>query len=480
MRWTITIEGTDEFGAAHRSEIALEKDLNGLTAGAVGFSIEDGKAIMAHLQKTIVTQQCETYVLVRRFCMDCERFRRIKDYSKRKIRTVFGCVEVRNPRILNCQRCLPYFRDASAVLRDICPDQATPELMELSARLGSLMPYRKAADVIAEFLPVNSTKSFVTVRHRTLTLGKRLDEKARDRAWFDPPEADEREQIELDLPNDPEREFVVSIDTAHLRGASEADGRTFEVAVARCGRGRRGSRPGHYFATADISKQGLRLRTLQALQREGYAGRGEITVLSDGAEIMKRLPPRPTKHIVDWFHMAMKIQPLQQVADHIVRCRDEWTNETVILDEEIRALKWKLWHGQVDRAIRQLDELIADIAMLREQGDLSAGRIWHLAQVLLTYIRQNKAAIVDYGARYRSGRRIATALAESAVNSLTARRMVKKQQMRWSKRGARLMLQVRAAVMNGNLRERLSYEPPIFKSRLDWLFKPTPPLLRAA
>lgn len=483
MRWTITIEGTDEFGAAHRSEIALEKDLNSLTAGAVGFSTEDGKTIMAHLQQVIVKQQCETYVLVRRFCMDCERFRRIKDYGKRKIRTVFGCVEVRNPRILNCQRCVPYFRDASAVLRDFCPDQATPELMELSARLGSLMPYRKAADVIAEFLPVKSTESFVTVRHRTLALGKRLDEKARDRAWFDPPHADEREQIELDLPNDPEREFVVSIDTAHIKSASEADGRTFEIAVARCGRGLRGSRPGHYFVTADTSKQELRLRTLQALQSEGYMGRGEITVLSDGAEIMKRLPrnlPRPTRHIVDWFHLAMKIQPLQQVADHIVRWRDEWTNETVVLDEEIRALKWKLWHGQVDRAIEHLEEIIADMSMLREQGDLDAGRLWQLAQPLLTYIRQNKSAIVDYGARYRSGRRIATALAESAVNSLTARRMVKKQQMRWSKRGAHLMLQVRAAIMNGNLREQLSYEPPIFKSRFDWLFKPTPPLLRAA
>ena len=110
MRWTITIEGTDEFGAAHRSEIALEKDLNSLTAGAVGFSIEDGKTIMAHLQQVVVKQQCESYVLARRFCMDCERFRRIKDYSKRKIRTVFGCVEVRNPRILNCQRCVPYSR----------------------------------------------------------------------------------------------------------------------------------------------------------------------------------------------------------------------------------------------------------------------------------------------------------------------------------------------------------------------------------
>jgi hypothetical protein len=61
-----------------------------------------------------------------------------------------------------------------------------------------------------------------------------------------------------------------------------------------------------------------------------------------------------------------------------------------------------------------------------------------LAQPLLTYIRLNKDAIVDYGARYRSGRRIAPALAESAVNSVIACRMVKKQQMRWSKRGAHL------------------------------------------
>jgi hypothetical protein len=134
----------------------------------------------------------------------------------------------------------------------------------------------------------------------------------------------------------------------------------------------------------------------------------------------------------------------------------------------------------VDRAMQQLEERIADMAMSREQGDLGAGRIWQLAQPLLTYIRLNKGAIIDYGARYRSGRRIATALAKSVVNSVAARRMVKKQQMRWSKRGAHLMLQVRAAVMNGNLREQLCYQPPIFKSRSDWLFKPTPPPLRGA
>ena len=80
------------------------------------------------------------------------------------------------------------------------------------------------------------------------------------------------------------------------------------------------------------------------------------------------------------------------------------------------------------------------------------------------------------------GRRIATALAESGVNSLVARRMVKKQQMQWSKRGAHLLLQVRAAVLNGDLRERLMYEPPkhAHRSRIAWLFEPTPPLLKTA
>ena len=75
----------------------------------------------------------------------------------------------------------------------------------------------------------------------------------------------------------------------------------------------RGLRPGHYFATTDTSQGEMRARTLQALQSEGYSGCREITILSDGAEIMKRLPrasPKPATHIIDWFHLAMKIQPI--------------------------------------------------------------------------------------------------------------------------------------------------------------------------
>ena len=56
-----------------------------------------------------------------------------------------------------------------------------------------------------------------------------------------------------------------------------------------------------------------------------------------------------------------------------------------------------------------------------------------------------------YGERYRAGLRVGTALTEGTANFLVNRRMAKSQQMRWSRRGADRLLQVRCAVYNGTL-----------------------------
>jgi len=55
----------------------------------------------------------------------------------------------------------------------------------------------------------------------------------------------------------------------------------------------------------------MRARTLQAVQSEGHSGHGEITILLDGAEIMKRLQTaltKPATHIINlgssWEAMA--------------------------------------------------------------------------------------------------------------------------------------------------------------------------------
>jgi len=41
----------------------------------------------------------------------------------------------------------------------------------------------------------------------------------------------------MQLPGDRRKEFVISIDTAHVRSAEVDSARNFELVVARCGRG---------------------------------------------------------------------------------------------------------------------------------------------------------------------------------------------------------------------------------------------------
>ena len=149
----------------------------------------------------------------------------------------------------------------------------------------------KAAELLAEFLPIEPTEGHQTVRKRTLTLGARLEDQSLRQVRESPPLACEHKQLELGLPDDLLREFVVSIDTAHIRSADQKTARDFEIVIARCGRGGRRMPPGHYFATSNTSQLEMRARTLQALQFEGYSGHGEVTILSDGAEIMKPALP---------------------------------------------------------------------------------------------------------------------------------------------------------------------------------------------
>jgi hypothetical protein len=79
------------------------------------------------------------------------------------------------------------------------------------------------------------------------------------------------------------------------------------------------------------------------------------------------------------------------------------------------------------------------------------------------YIRNNEEFIPNYGERYRNGERISTGFVESTVNQVVSKRMVKKQQMAWTERGAHLSLQVRTRVLNGELEETFRRWYPKFR-----------------
>jgi hypothetical protein len=129
--------------------------------------------------------------------------------------------------------------------------------------------------------------------------------------------------------------------------------------------------------------------------------------------------------------------------------------ETVPLrDEVVRQLeqtKWFLWHGNVFRAMTALTSILFDLEMAScERDDGKISKLCKAVQEFHTFIDRNRAFIPNYGERYRNGERISTGFVESTVNQVVSRRMVKKQQMRWSQRGAHLLLQIRTCVLNGD------------------------------
>lgn len=128
--------------------------------------------------------------------------------------------------------------------------------------------------------------------------------------------------------------------------------------------------------------------------------------------------------------------------------------------EEIERIKWRFWHGQIETGCQRLRLLaiwIGSQANTKTKEKL-ATRLFEL----LHYAEDNADYIVNYARRYHDGLPISSSMAESAVNQIISHRFVKKQQMRWSPKGAHKLLQVRTAVLNDGLAEHFKLWHPGF------------------
>ena len=116
----------------------------------------------------------------------------------------------------------------------------------------------------------------------------------------------------------------------------------------------------------------------------------------------------------------------------------------------MESVKWHLWNGKLDPVLELISGL--QVLLADEQAGPERQKLLKAVREFGAYIAANQAFIPDYGDRYRNKETITTAFVESAVNHLVSKRMVKQQQMHWTQRGAHLLLQVRAQVLNGDLR----------------------------
>jgi hypothetical protein len=305
------------------------------------------------------------------------------------------------------------------------------------------LPYRRALGLLAEFFPLGNAPVVETARQRTLRIGTRLE-----RATLVPPQppaaAPEASSIAL------------AIDGGHVRSVRSQQVRSFEIFVAQVsGDEGRSVVFGGVPAEADRRQQQLR----RVLHRLGATPGTPVAILSDGAEGPRSLGEAacigPTNHVLDWFHLAMRIQ-------HVAQAAKGWPAETpgerengVRLADAVEHMRWRLWHGQVQRALDLVGETLTWLEGMPDAAPAAAAKVAALLRGLETYVSGQADLIIDYATARRSDEPISTATTESTVQWLLHRRMGANanQQMRWSPRGAHRMLKVRTAVANDTLPE---------------------------
>jgi hypothetical protein len=99
----------------------------------------------------------------------------------------------------------------------------------------------------------------------------------------------------------------------------------------------------------------------------------------------------------------------------------------------------------------EVDGAIEEDREARRPAHLVLKKLARALEEFTTYIDNNASGIANYGERHRCGERISSGFVESTINQLVAKRFVKKQQMRWTPRGAHLLLQIRVQALNDDL-----------------------------
>ena len=215
-------------------------------------------------------------------------------------------------------------------------------------------------------------------------------------------------------------------------------------------------------------------RLFELLQAHGLQPNQQVAFLSDGGEDVRsvQLHLHPdAEHLLDWFHVTMRLTVLKQIAkglpEKVGEGEDEYKLRSRVL-KDLESLKWYLWHGNVFRAVKELQGLEMDLdGATFENKYETARKLLQDIEELHTYVERNQAFIPNYGERYRNGERIASGLVESAVNQVISKRMAKHQQMGWSQRGAHLLLQIRTRVLDEEWENTFRRWYPAFRPKIE-------------
>lgn len=455
MKVQVIIESDDGQTEAVQNVVALDR--GPLRPEELGLTLAEAKDILLGVQRAMVTRQVEEYATQSCRCSVCGKSRSRKGKHEIVYRTLFGKLRLNSPRYYEC-RCEEKRRKSESPLAELLSERAAPELVYLETKFASFMSYGLTVELLGEILPLANQINTTSVRHQMRQVAERIEsELGEEQIQFI--EEWRRDRDKLPALSPP---LTVGLDGGYVH-ATEQKSRTegwFEVIV---GKSMPGEGKAKCLAFVNKYDTGPKRRLFELLKSQGMQPNQLVTFLSDGSETVRNLPRRlnpESEHWLDWFHITMRLTVMGQmtkgIASEINRPQELEENEgvnvdTAAIEKSLERTKWFLWHGNVYRALEVIEDLECRLESIEEISEKQR-KLLKVVKEFSNYIGANKTFIPNYGDRYRHGETISTAFVESTVNYVVSKRMVKKQQMRWSERGARLLLQVRTQVLNEDLR----------------------------
>jgi hypothetical protein len=350
-------------------------------------------------------------------------------------------------------------------LAELLSEHVSREMLFLEAKFASLVSYGLTVRLMDEVLPLDRPLGAERVRGHLFRVAK-----AHEAELASAPASitvDERTGPNNALPDGP---LYVGMDGGYIRGRDqnwfEAIAGKSLVSFHRDGRDPDPS--GRCFAFVQTVDDKPRARLVETLRQQGMQPQqeGRLLVRRRRHSPQSAAEHRPeAEHMLDWFHVTMRLTVLGQMI------KGAWADAGTV---EIKAaalerIKWLLWHGNAPDAIDDIECLADDVAGAMEENPTSAS-LRKLATTLgefATYTTNNMGHIVNHGERFRAGERISTGFVESAVNQIVDKRFDKRQSMRWTPRGAHLLLQTRTRVLNSDLDQLIRRRYPAYRKPAD-------------
>jgi len=464
IRIQIVMEAAN--GESERIEDIAELERSSPQPETLGLTLAESKTLLQGIQQRMVSEQVAEYMAQFNTCPDCGARRTKKGQHTLVYRTLFGKLNLISPRLYDCACHQPHqHRHSSSPLATWLKAHSSPELLYLETKFASLMSYGLSIRLLSEVLPIADEVNATSMRRHQQQIAERIESEL----------GEEQFQFIKGCPDEwgrqprPEPPLTVGLDGGYVH-ASDQKSRTegwFEVIT---GKSVKADGDAKVFAFVNKYDTKPKRRLYEVLKSQGLQMNQQVVFLSDGGDTVRSLQrylSPESEHLLDWFHITMRLTVMKQMTKGIIKElaaqknqkkpqkeADESENSDVPaqLLKQLESIKWHLWHGNVTEALALIYDVNVDLEIW-EENPTNKKKLLKLVCEFENYIRANGAFIPNYGERYRHNETISTAFVESTVNYVISKRFVKKQQMRWTQRGAHLLLQTRVQVLNDDLRK---------------------------